>query len=89
MNITLKLDGFPEHLIERMIELGLASNKTEAVKLAILDYNHHHKIESLEQYIEDMLAVRKMQQIDEEIQEGKRKIISKEEALGKYAKYLE
>ena len=81
MNITLKLEGFPEHLIEKMIELGLASSKTEAVKLAVLDYNEHHNIESIEQYIEDMMAVKKMQQVDKEIEEGKRKLLTKKEFL--------
>lgn len=74
----------------RMIELGLASSKTETVKLAILDYNEHHRIETVEQYIEDMMAIKKMQQIDKEIEEGKRKTLTAEEALGKkYAKMLE
>ncbi|MEW6748887.1 MAG: hypothetical protein AB1295_04235 [Candidatus Micrarchaeota archaeon] len=73
-----------------MIELGLASSKTETVKLAILDYNEHHRIETVEQYIEDMMAIKKMQQIDKEIEEGKRKTLTAEEALGKkYAKMLE
>jgi hypothetical protein len=89
MNITLKLEGFPEHLIHRMMELGLASSKTEAVKLAVLDYNEHHKIDSVERYIEDLMAVKKMQNLDREISEGKRKTISKKEALGKYAKLVE
>ncbi len=84
MNITLKMDGFPEHLINRMIELGLASTKTEAIKLAILDYNEHHKIDSLEQYIEDMMAVKKMRQVDKEIEEGKSKVLSEKDVLKKY-----
>ncbi len=84
MNITLKLEGFPEHLIERMMELGLASSKTEAVKLAVLDFNEHHKIESIEQYIEDGMAVKKMKQIDKEIKEGKRTILSEKDVLKKY-----
>jgi hypothetical protein len=36
----------------------------------------------------DRLAVAKMQKMDKDLQEGKRKLISKEKALGKYAKLL-
>ncbi|MCX6773771.1 MAG: hypothetical protein NTY68_02105 [Candidatus Micrarchaeota archaeon] len=36
----------------------------------------------------DLLAVAKMQRMDNELREGKRKLISKEKALGKYAKLL-
>ena len=33
---------------------------------------------------EDELAIKKMQRIDKEIAEGKRRVLSKEEALEKY-----
>jgi ElaB/YqjD/DUF883 family membrane-anchored ribosome-binding protein len=36
----------------------------------------------------DCLAVLKMQRMDQELKEGKHRLISKEEALGKYAKLL-
>ncbi len=42
MNINLKVTGVAEQAIEKMISQGYASNKTEAVRLALLDYEHHY-----------------------------------------------
>lgn len=42
--IHTRMEGIPVKIMERMIELGLASNKTEAIRLALLDYNEHHPI---------------------------------------------
>ncbi len=89
MLMNLKLDGLTEEVINRLVQTGVSSNKTEAIRMAILEYNERHNIMPINQYIEDELAVRKMQELDREIEQGKRKLLSKEEALGKYAKYLE
>jgi Arc/MetJ-type ribon-helix-helix transcriptional regulator len=90
MLINIKLEGFSEDILNQMVNLGIASNRTEAIRMALLYYNEQHHIKKIEQYIEDQLAVRKMQQLDEEIDEGKRKILTAKEALGeKYAKMLE
>ena len=84
MNITLKLEGFPEEIINAMIANKLAMSKTEAVRLAILDFNEHHRLKKLEQYIEDGMAVKRMQEMEEEITSGKKKTLSKEDVLKKY-----
>ena len=84
MLINIKLEGFPEEILKRMVELGIASNKTEAIRLALMDYNEHHRVRKVAQYVEDELALRKMQQIDKEIKEGKRKVLSEKEVLKKY-----
>jgi hypothetical protein len=42
MNITLRLEGIPERIVEKMINMGIAATKTEAVRIAILDYDEHH-----------------------------------------------
>ncbi len=46
MNINLKLSGVVENIIEEMITKGYAASKTEAIRIAILDYKHHHLRES-------------------------------------------
>lgn len=90
MNITLKLQGIPEDIISEMLVKGIATNKTEAIRLAIMDYNEHHQLKQLNESDLNKLAVKKMQQIDKEIAEGKRKVLTAKEALGeKYAKMLE
>ncbi len=86
MNITLKIGGFPEEVINEMLAKKIATNKTEAIRVAIMDYNEHHQLKRLS----EPLAVKKMRQIDKEIKEGKRKVLTAKEALGeKYAKMLE
>jgi len=90
MNITLKIEGFPEEVINEMLAKKIATNKTEAIRVAIMDYNEHHQLKRLNESESDRLAVKKMRQIDKEIEEGKRKVLTAKEALGdKYAKMLE
>ena len=44
MNITLRLEGIPEEIIEEMIKAGVAATKTEAIRIALLDYISHHSL---------------------------------------------
>ena len=77
MNINLKLTGVPERAIDQFIDMGFASSKTEAIRFAILRTLDGIK----DQEREDELVVRKMQQIDKEIAEGKRKVYTLDEAI--------
>ncbi|MBU0586301.1 hypothetical protein KJ780_02215 [Candidatus Micrarchaeota archaeon] len=79
MMINLKLEGFPEEIVNEMVEKKIASNKTDAIRLMILHYNEHFGIKPMKQYLEDEMAVKKMQRIDAEIAAGKRKVISEKE----------
>jgi len=86
MNIHAKFTGDVAETIDMIIARGRAASKTEAIRLAVLDYREHH----LSEEMEDELAVKKMQKIDKEIAKGKRKVLSAKEALGeKYANMLE
>jgi hypothetical protein len=53
MNITLRLEGVPEEIINSMIRAGIASTKTEAVRIALLDYAEHHPLERYSKGKED------------------------------------
>jgi len=52
MNITLRLEGVPEKVLDKMIKTGIASNKTEAIRVTIMEYAEHH-FTSLEKLEED------------------------------------
>jgi len=52
MDIHAKFHGEVEETIEEIIKLGRASTKTEAIRLAILDYRHHHIKEETEAPLE-------------------------------------
>ncbi len=77
MNINLKLTGVPERAIDQFIDMGFASSKTEAIRFAIL-----RTLEDIKkQEKENELVIRKMQQIDKEIADGKRKVYTLDEAI--------
>ncbi len=42
--MNLKFKGIPEEIINTMIIKGLASNKTEAIRLTVLDYENNHQL---------------------------------------------
>lgn len=80
MNVTLR--GRVLEIIDSMIRDGYASTKSEAIRLAILNFRENHETE------EEMLVAKKLDRINREIREGKRKLLNKKEALGVYAKYV-
>ena len=84
INIHAQFRGVIAETIEQMIQSGRAASRTEAIRLAVLDYGERH----LSDEKLDRLAVRKMQRMDDELKEGKRKLISSKQALGKYSKLL-
>jgi len=88
MILNMKLEGYPEEILEEMLNKGIASNKSEAVRLALLHYNEHFGIKSMDQYLEDHSVVKKIKAMEKEVKEGKRKTLTEEEALGKYKHLL-
>ncbi len=86
MNVHVRLTGDVAKIVEQMIKRGRAASMTEAIRIALLDYNQRHL--SREELL-DYLAVKKMQQIDKETKEGKRRVLNAKEALGKYAYIVE
>jgi Arc/MetJ-type ribon-helix-helix transcriptional regulator len=80
----IDLQGPQELIIEKALELGLYKTKAEAIRGAINDLGREYKIFKDAQGPEDELVARKMQQIDNEIKQGKRKVFSEEEVKKKY-----
>lgn len=80
MNVTLR--GKTKHILEEMVKEGYANTLSEAVRLAIINFRETHEDEI-------DLVNRKLDKIDREIKEGKRKVINSKQALGRYSKYLE
>jgi hypothetical protein len=78
MNVTLR--GRTKQILETMVDKGYANTLSEAIRLTIIDFGETH-------LSEEELVSRKLDRIDREINEGKRKLLSAEEALGPYAKH--
>ncbi len=81
MKTTIEVTGFPELVLERAVELGIARSKTDALRIGILELNDKFK---LVQNVEDELVAKKVQKIEEEIASGKRKTESLEQVFKKY-----
>ena len=81
INIHAQFSGIVAETIEEIIKTGRAASRTEAIRLAILDYREHHLDQEREL---DRLAVAKMKQMDLEIKEGKKKALTEDEVLKKY-----
>ncbi len=78
MNVILK--GQVKAMIESWVKLGYANTQSEAIRLAIVIAN--------KQLSEDQKVQRKIDWIEEQVKQGKRRELNSEEALGKYVKFL-
>jgi len=81
MNINLKLNGVAENIVQEMITQGYAGSKTEAIRMALVSFKDKF-LDKKE--LENELVVRKMSQIDKEINDGKIKLVSAKDAAKKY-----
>ncbi len=79
MNVILR--GRTKEIVETMVEEGYANTQSEAVRLALVDFGQHHLGE-----VE--LVNKKLDKLNKDIEEGKSRLLTSEEALGKYAKFL-
>lgn len=84
MILNMKLEGFPEEILNEMVHKGIASNKTEAIRLMILDYNKQYGIKKMDEYLEDQAIIKKIKTMEKEVKEGKRKVLNEEDVLKKY-----
>jgi len=59
MNINLKLKGIPEAIIDQMIENGLAQNKTEAIRTALLFFGNSFFKNFKQGFVRDIITQNK------------------------------
>ena len=78
MNIVLR--GRTKQILENMVEEGFANTKSEAVRLAVISFGEEH-------FSEVDLVNRKLDFIDGEIKDGKRKLLNANQALGSFSKH--
>lgn len=79
MNVVLR--GVTKEVLNNMVEVGYANTRSEAIRLAIITFGE-------ERFNETELVNRKLDRIDREIRQGKRKLLNADKALGKYSKHL-
>ena len=70
MKTTIEIAGYPEIVLERAVELGIARSKTDAIRLGVLALNQvYHLLDNAE----DELVIRKMQRMEAENEAAGRK----------------
>ncbi len=79
MNVVLR--GRTKQILENMVEGGFANTQSEAVRLAVISFGEGH-------FSEEELVNRKLDFLDREIKNGKRKLLNADQALGSYSKYV-
>lgn len=80
MNVDLK--GRAKAIVHTMVEEGFANTQSEAIRLAVISFGEKH-------LSEEEIINKKLDLIDKQINEGKRKLLTPKQALGNYAKYLD
>ena len=88
-DVLVRLDGSVEDVLNRLVEAGFFKTKAEAVRAGILELGKEYQVVKSRQELLDELAIRKMEQADGEMRQGRRKVLTAKQALGAYAKYLE
>jgi membrane-bound ClpP family serine protease len=79
--VNVDFRGRTKQILESMVEEGYANTQSEAARLAIIQFGEEH-------FSEMELVNKKLDNIDQDIKAGKRKLLNSDEALGNYAKYL-
>src|SRR3989344_1245319 len=67
--------------LEKLVELGYFKTKSEAIRAGVLELGKEYNLLKTPQELEAELVIRKVEQIDREIDEGKRKTYPLDEVL--------
>ncbi len=81
MRTTLEFEGFPELILERAVQLGLARSKTDALRMGIFSLNKEY---CLVKDIEEEMAEKKLEEEEQEMKLSGKKYLSEKQALSKY-----
>jgi len=79
MNLTVKFDGHVSDVIDRLVEKGVVSTKTEALRLGVLRLEAEYlKDEELERRFDEKMA-KELNELDKRIKKGEVKFYNQEE----------
>jgi len=83
LRTTLQIEGAPDLILKKAVELGLAKSKTDAIRMGIFALNKEYR---LVKDFEMELVAKKLQQEEAEMNRKRQKYLSEEKALAKYRK---
>jgi len=79
MNLTVKFNGHVSDVIDRLVEKGVVSTKTEALRLGVLRLEAEYlKDEELERRFDEKMA-KELNELDKRIKKGEVKFYTQEE----------
>lgn len=81
MKTTIEITGLLEAILEKAVQAGLARSKTDALRIGIIELNHHYNL------IEDEEAeavIRKIQKVQAENRAKGGRLLTHAEVLKKY-----
>lgn len=81
MKTTIEIEGYPEVVLERAVQFGIARSKTDAIRLGVLalDQQYH-----LMENSEAELVIRKMDQMEAENRKAGLRPLTQEDVFRKY-----
>lgn len=83
METVVRMNGVVALIAEQLVEKGYFRTKSEAFRAGILELGHKYGLAQDPKELEAELVIRKMDKIDREIDEGKRKLVPLDEVLKK------
>ncbi len=81
METVVRMNGVVALIAERLVEKGYFRTKSEAFRAGMLELGHKYGLTQNPEELEAELVIRKMDRIDREIDEGKRKTTPLAEVL--------
>jgi len=81
MRTTLEFVGFPERILQKVVELGIARSKTDALRMGIFSLNKEF---GLIKNAEEEMVMRKLLEEETAMRKTGTKYISEKKALSKY-----
>ena len=83
MRTTVEMTGFPELVVQKAINMGLAKTKNEAIRLGMLSLNKEFSLIKVNN-TEDNLVIKKLVQQDQLVKSNKIKLLNKKDFYKKY-----
>ena len=88
MRTTIEIKGFPELVLQKAVDAGIARSKTDAIKQSILLMNDKFKLVDNITELENKRLVKVFKRKEQEMKAKGQKYITNEEVLKKYGHLL-
>ncbi|MFH0973238.1 MAG: hypothetical protein V1817_00395 [Candidatus Micrarchaeota archaeon] len=74
MEAVVRLDGAVGMILDKLVDLGYFRTRSEAIRAGVLELGKEFEVFHNAKELEAELVIRKVEAIDREIEEGKRKV---------------